>query len=162
MGPQPRGGGRKNVSMGKNRIASRRTRAPISQKKPTKPTTKHINMNNTKMIALLLVVAVVAASIPAPVEAGAASSQWLTLAKDMWLKNQMLQALGMPTSEASATSACQTGRATSAGGSSTWSELSAGRAAISNGARCMRTHADSETGGVDPRKQSFPLSDSNH
>merc|ERR1712060_639621 len=58
----------------------------------------NINMNaNTKMIALLLVVAVVAASIPAPVEAGAASSQWVTLAKDMWLKNQMLQALGMPT-----------------------------------------------------------------
>merc|ERR1712057_151149 len=68
-----------------------------SQKKPTKPTTNNINMNNTKMIALLLVVAVVAASIPAPVEAGAASSQWLTLAKEMWLKNQMLQALGMPT-----------------------------------------------------------------
>lgn len=85
------------MSLGQNRIASRRPRAPISQKKPTKPTTKHINMNNTKMIALLLVVAVVAASIPAPVEAGAASSQWLTLAKDMWLKNQMLQALGMPT-----------------------------------------------------------------
>ena len=85
------------MSLGQNRIASRRPRAPISQKKPTKPTTKYINMNNTKMIALLLVVAVVAASIPAPVEAGAASSQWLTLAKEMWLKNQMLQALGMPT-----------------------------------------------------------------
>ena len=84
------------MSLGQNRIASRRPRAPISQKKPTKPTTKHINMNNTKMIALLLVVAVVAAAIPAPVEA-AASSQWMTLAKEMWLKNQMLQALGMPT-----------------------------------------------------------------